>query len=610
MKNKIIIYILTAVLLSLAVFVPVKFADDNNVYPFYVVISTKEKSEKVNCWKNEKGEYYVFLPSFSKQSDVAIYLNTDTEVFLDETELKDGMSCENFELNVPYTLTYSSFGKVQEYKTTFVKSENMPSVYIDTESGNMDYIHSKKGNEEKGKISLYKPDGSIDYSGDLESINGRGNSTWEFYEKKPYSIKLKNEADLLNLGSANRWVLLSNAADSSNLRNKLVYDFADKIGINYSPDCEWVDLYLNGEYYGLYLLSERNEIHKSRVDIDYDNSFLVSLEYEYKLAEQNRSYIVTDNNQALRIHNYLGDTDELKKEWQIVENAILSQDNIDDTTETLLWDVIDLDSWSRKYLLEEIFANFDACFVSQYFYRDGKNGKICAGPVWDYDLSLGRKSTHQINVPEMFIANRPFSRPGYATPWFNELYSSEEFYDYTVNIYEKDFLPALNELLNNDIDTYQNKLYNNDYMNKIRWFMSEDSLFEQIEYLKEYLNSRIEFLNNVWLNNKEYYTVTVNNGEESYFSYYCGYIGEPLKQLPDFKTLGQNVFVGWYYVDTDEPFDITKPIYEDTAIYAKWQEKSGEKVKDILKLVPLAVISVLFVAFFVIDIKRNRVAKK
>ena len=69
------------------------------------------------------------------------------------------------------------------------------------------------------------------------------------------------------MGAAKKWILLANAFDASNINNKMAYDFAAKAGCAYTPECRWVDLYLNGAYTGLYLLSERNEVDSQRVDI-------------------------------------------------------------------------------------------------------------------------------------------------------------------------------------------------------------------------------------------------------------------------------------------------------------------------------------------------------
>lgn len=132
---------------------------------------------------------------------------------------------------------------------TFVRSGNVAAIYLDVASGSMDYIHEDLDHSESGRIRVYKADGSPDYSGRVKSIGGRGQSTWGA-AKKPYSVTLSDRADLLGMGKAKKWILLANAYDSSHLRNKIVLDASAAVGPPYTPECRWVDLYLNGEYAG------------------------------------------------------------------------------------------------------------------------------------------------------------------------------------------------------------------------------------------------------------------------------------------------------------------------------------------------------------------------
>ena len=118
----------------------------------------------------------------------------------------------------------------------------------------------------------------------MEAIRGRGNATW-LWEKKPYSLTLSKSADLLGMGAAKEWILLTNAPDPTHLRNKIAYDLAAEVGLLYSPESNWVDLYLNGEYTGLYLLTERNEIHPQRIPAG-NGTFLVSMELESRLKSE------------------------------------------------------------------------------------------------------------------------------------------------------------------------------------------------------------------------------------------------------------------------------------------------------------------------------------
>lgn len=113
---------------------------------------------------------------------------------------------------------------------------------------------------------LIKDSGSLDYKGSLKHIKGRGNASWE-YDKRPYNIKLDESADLLGMGKAKGWCLLANYLDTSLMRNKIIYDLAEETGIPFTMDARSLDLYINGEYKGTYLLTEKVEVDKNRLNI-------------------------------------------------------------------------------------------------------------------------------------------------------------------------------------------------------------------------------------------------------------------------------------------------------------------------------------------------------
>lgn len=104
------------------------------------------------------------------------------------------------------------------------------------------------------------------YDGALDKINVRGNST-AFQDKKPYKLKLADKADLFGLGGGTKnkhWVLLANCLDESLMRNKLCYDLSGELGL-VSMRSEWVDVVMNGEYVGNYLLCQHIRIGDERV---------------------------------------------------------------------------------------------------------------------------------------------------------------------------------------------------------------------------------------------------------------------------------------------------------------------------------------------------------
>ena len=128
-------------------------------------------------------------------------------------------------------------------------------------------------------VRIVDPNGRFAEIDDGEAtVKVRGNST-SSGAKKPYNIKLSSKKDVLGMGRAKKWCLLANLYDKTMLRNKLSYDFAAEIGMDYVSSCEFAELYLNGVYRGCYLLTEAVEIGETRVDLLEDgNEFL--LEYE------------------------------------------------------------------------------------------------------------------------------------------------------------------------------------------------------------------------------------------------------------------------------------------------------------------------------------------
>jgi uncharacterized repeat protein (TIGR02543 family) len=98
-------------------------------------------------------------------------------------------------------------------------------------------------------------------------IRGRGNSTWSQFQKKSYRLKFDSKTDLLGLGSAKDFLLISNSFDMSQMRNYAAYTLAGLFGDNVTTKCAFAHLYVNGEYTGLYLVTEHTEVGKNRVNI-------------------------------------------------------------------------------------------------------------------------------------------------------------------------------------------------------------------------------------------------------------------------------------------------------------------------------------------------------
>lgn len=593
--GKIIIGFLTVLLMVLLLFAGTQ---ETRVDDMEVALSFSVQSgqgmEVIQCWKNEEGEFYVFLPGYAELDQVSAILG-NAQAAIGGVTVSGDMSCREFELDWPYPFTYEENGRSLQSTITFLRSGNLPSLYIDVQSGSMDYIHMDKNNKETGVLRLYGVQGEEMYSGKLDVLKGRGNTSWSA-EKKPYNLTLSQEADLLGLGAAQHWILLAEGYNALNIRNKIVFDFADRAGLAYSPDCEWVDLYLNGEYAGVYLLTERNEIHRERVDISEEGSFLISMENKKNMDLQKLSYVALDSTQVLRLRSTSLNNQELTQIWAQLKNALLSEDGRDPETGKHWLDMIDLDSWVRKYLIEEIFANPDGGAVSQYFYMDGADPerRICAGPVWDYDYSMGGEDFWMKNYPSFLVMAREYTDDGMYLPWFYELYRKEAFYSRLQEIYAEEYLPLFMELTQTGLENYFEKIAQAAASDQVRWENTGVSLEGEVAFIRSFLENRLTFLSDLWINGTEYHTVRVNPGQYEIDGYFAVKNGDTLPKLPDYELLGG---IGWYDADTGETFDITQPIHEDAYIYVKKTETS----LPVIHYVPVAAVMVVLLLLFLCD---------
>lgn len=143
----------------------------------------------------------------------------------------------------------------------------LPVLYIDTEGGaevvTKDYYLNAQMHLQGN--ALYNSDNTTLYTGATE-IKGRGNSTWELFPKKPYRLKLDKKTDLFGMGKEKNWVLLANYIDESGMRNMLAGDVATRLNVG-KMDGTWVEVVMNGENLGLYMICEHVRLSEDRVDV-------------------------------------------------------------------------------------------------------------------------------------------------------------------------------------------------------------------------------------------------------------------------------------------------------------------------------------------------------
>ena len=265
----------------------------------------------------------------------------------------------------------------------------VPQIRVTTENGNGTTLQKADGYV-KAEISITDVDGSE--LTDSVNFKVRGNTTaMTAIPKKAFAFKFAKKKNVLGMGSGKKWALIASAFDTTLLRNYLTFELAYELGIDYTSNQKYVELWVDGSYRGCYILYEPVQAGKDRVDIDIDGNdgkkdFLI--EYEAQRVEDDKTYFTVD---GLRfIASEPEDPDEEQLEYitgtmQNIINVLKSGD------EAAAREVIDLDSFAKFYLLNDFVKTYDFDMSSVFFYY--KDGKLYAGPAWDYDLSAGNENS-------------------------------------------------------------------------------------------------------------------------------------------------------------------------------------------------------------------------
>jgi len=255
------------------------------------------------------------------------------------------------------------------------------------------------------------------------TIRGRGNSSWEM-AKKSYKIEFVKKQSLLGMPKDKDWALIANHADKSLMRNYIAYRLSAALGASYAPRCEFVELYLNGEYLGVYLLTETIKVGENRVNIPKnDNSYIVEVDGKYNENEQVVfSDVITNNGKgkAFRVHSpknaSMAVLDALQNHIQNFEEFIKT---IKVGEENNLKDWIDLESFVKHYWVQEFTKNPDAAFYTSVYFTWVKGEKLRMGPVWDFDLAFGNHHSDELNQVDTWRI-----RPSY---WYRALFRSDDY---------------------------------------------------------------------------------------------------------------------------------------------------------------------------------------
>jgi spore coat protein CotH len=227
-----------------------------------------------------------------------------------------------------------------------------------------------------------------DYQGTAR-IRGRGNSSWLWYDKKSYRIKLDEKSEILGLKSNSDWVLLANYRDPTDLMNVFGFEVAGWLGLPYTNHSRFVEVTLNGGFIGLYQLTEQVEQGGNRVDVDDLDGLLICLDAD---DGPEFSPVATDNFWSTVFEVPVcvkypeeptaGQLSAVRDDFAKLENAINNYNY--DSVAVLL----DIPSFIDYMIVQELVDNVEIAAPRSVFMYKDKGGKYVMGPVWDFDAGF------------------------------------------------------------------------------------------------------------------------------------------------------------------------------------------------------------------------------
>ena len=235
------------------------------------------------------------------------------------------------------------------------------------------------------------------------TVRGRGNSS---FKMPKYGMKLEFD-DKVSLGmpKSRDWALIANFGDKTHLRNYMMTRLSEWLGAKYTPKMQFVELYLNRKYMGLYLLAETVKVAKNRVNIaENDSSFLFEREGAKKLDPP---YVTSNEGNSFHIKSPKNLSESSKRMLLNHLNAV------EGYLSTLIWNSnnhiekwFDLDDYLLYYWVQEYSKNEDGNFSRSIFMTWEKGGVIHFGPLWDFDLAFGNESYEQNQEPDDWYIRR------------------------------------------------------------------------------------------------------------------------------------------------------------------------------------------------------------
>jgi hypothetical protein len=385
-----------------------------------------------------------------------------------------------------------------------------------------------------------------EYSGKI-NIERRGESSKGF-KKKSYSIELQkddgsnNNVSILGLPEENDFVLYGPYSDKTLIKNVLSYELFRRTG-RWAPRTRYVEVILNGDYNGIYVLTEKLKRDEDRVDIDKltaDDVSEIDISGGYILRRDKKDKLSFDEYWTSPVSQPYHETmwyeyfdpefkDLTEKQADYIKNWMEEFDNVMsgnnfNAPETGYKKYIKTKSFIDMMFLNEISKGIDNYMFSTYFYKenDADGGQLVAGPPWDYNLGYGNVNYGQDwNAAETYGWGYP---QGSRTYWFERLMEDEGYQNkvycrwtqFRNSIYSDENVEAIIDscvtVLGDAVDRNYEKypILGEYFWPALYW---PETYEEEVDNLKTWLIERLEWMDGEWYNMGDCEDETVNSND-------------------------------------------------------------------------------------------------
>ena len=388
-------------------------------------------------------------------------------------------------------------------------SGTLPVMYITTENNKPitskeDYLNATYYLDAMG-ISGYENIGSKAAPKNME-IRGRGNYSWTGFDKKPYRIKLADKQALLGMKKSKHFALLAHADDSQNqkgfLRNAVGFELSKMLGMTYTPDAKPLEVVLNGDYIGLYFLTETIRVDKDRVNI------VEQEDEETDASAITGGWLVEIDNYNTDPHITITEGGDVYTMWvtyktpealspqqeaylteqiTMLDKLIYGDKNSDE-----LWKYLDMDALAKFYIVQELTDNYESFHGSCYLHKDiGANEKWHFGPVWDFGSSFNRDKSQYMYQGDVWHNH-----------WIPEICKFPAFMARVKEIWREFYANEYNKIYS-FIDAHEAQIAGAAVKDKERWsqYHGSQSLSTYIDRTTEVLRKNAAWLNEQWKDN-------------------------------------------------------------------------------------------------------------